>query len=152
LQTAVRLLIASVAVAAVVVSAMVLQGCRRTSSGSAAAASFSFDDVPADSRGLAVEVAGIRGELHTGYIEWACLLTCKNPAGCDADLQLTIHYTSTGTAETITFAGPIDVPMGARARVGGVQRPPRAVDAINSVEIEAKPRHRPGEPAPTPRI
>lgn len=129
-----------------------LSSCRGRVPSAAAAASFSVDDVPTESPGLAIEVTNVRGQLHEGYMDWACLVRCTDPAGCSADLRLTVHYTSAGSSATITFAGPIDVPMGARARLGGVQRPPRAVDRVDRVAIEAKHRRAPGEPQPTPRI
>jgi hypothetical protein len=138
-----------VAVAAGVVS---LSSCRGRAPATEAAASFSVDEVPTESPGLAVTVTNVRGQLHEGYMDWACLVRCNDPDGCSADLHLTVHYTSAGSPATIDFAGPIDVPMGARARLGGVQRPPRAVDGVDRVVIEAKPRRGPGEPAPTPRI
>jgi len=129
-----------------------LASCRGRSPGSETAASFSVDDVSTESPGLAVEVVNVRGQLHDGYMDWACLIRCNDPSGCSADLRLTVHYTSAGSPATITFAGPIDVPMGARARLGGIQRPARAVDGVDRVVIDAKHGRAPGEPPPTPRM
>jgi hypothetical protein len=139
---------ALLAVAAVAVVS--LRGCPMRSGSDAAPASFSTDSVPVESPSLAVEVASVGGELHQGYLEWACLLRCKEPSGCSAQLRLTVHYTSAGAAQQITFYGPVDVPMGARARVGGVQRPPRRVDSVDRVEVKVERTITPGEPVPTP--
>jgi hypothetical protein len=95
-------------------------------------------------------VASVRGELHEGYLDWACVIRCKEPSGCSAQLRLTVHYTSAGAAQQITFYGPIDVPMGARARVGGIQRPPHRVDRVDRVEVKVDRTITPGEPVPTP--
>ena len=131
---------------------MSLSSCRGRSPAAEAAASFSADDVPTESPDLAVAVTNVRGQLHEGYMDWACLVRCNDPAGCSAELHLTVHYTSAGSPATINFAGPIDVPMGARARLGGIQRPARAVDGVDRVVIEAKRGRAPGDPPPTPRI
>ena len=146
-RTSSAVLISALASAAFFVSA-----CRGEPPNEEAAASFSFDNVRTESSQLALSAATVRGVLHRGYIDWACVVRCQDPAGCSADLQVTIHFTSNGEEKVITFAGPIDVPVGARARVGGVQRPARPVDRVDFVVIEAKPRRQPGAPLPTPRI
>lgn len=133
-----------------VVASLAGVGCRRSSPRGGAAASFEASEVATDSPGIAVEVSSVRGVLHEGYMEWACALRCQEPEGCSAELRLTVHYTSDGSPESIIFSGPIDVPVGARARIGGVQRAPRRVDRVDRVEVAVERRITPGEPVPTP--
>lgn len=136
--------------AALALAYVSLSACRGRSGGGDVPASFSVENVATESPALAVEVTAVRGELHEGYVEWACLIRCEDPDGCSAQLRVTVHYTSAGKHEQITFSGPMDVPLGARARVGGVQRPPRPVDSVDRVEVKVERTITPGEPVPTP--
>lgn len=146
-----RLLVAVAVLLAVVVAAVLaLRACRERAPAGAQAASFSFEDVPTASPDLDVEVASIRGELHEGYMEWACLVRCKDPDGCGAELRLTVHYASAGKPQRVTFSGDMDVPLNARARMGGIQRPPVPVDGVERVDVVVKRRITAGEPVPTP--
>lgn len=144
------LLVVAVLLAVAVAGVLSLRACRVQRAVSEQAASFSAENVPTSSPDIAVEASAVRGELHPGYMEWACLLRCKDPAGCSAELRLAVHFTSAGEPAKIVFTGTMDVPMGARARIGGLQRPPRPVDSVERVEVLLKRRITPGEPVPTP--
>jgi len=112
--------------------------------------SFTMENVPVDSPRLEVAVDQVRGELRNGYMEWACLVKCLEPDGCHAELVLTAFYLSSGEDQQIVFAGTIDVPSGSRARLGGVQRPPRRVDSVERVEVTVDRLFQAGDPEPTP--
>jgi len=146
-----RLLLAIGGLLAVVLFAVVgLRACRSPQPPAAPAASFSAANVPVESPDLALEVIEVRGELHEGYIDWVCLIRCKAPGGCSADLRATVFYRSAGSVERITLSGPVDVPIGARARLGAVQRPPRKVDSVERVSVRVVRTFRSGDPVPTP--
>ena len=127
-----------------------MRACRSPQPPAAPAASFSAATVPAESPELGLEVVEVRGELHEGYMDWACLVRCKDPGGCRADVRATVHYRSGGSAQRITLSGPIDVPIGARARLGAVQRPPHRVDSVEKVAVRVVRTFRAGDPVPTP--
>jgi len=114
------------------------------------AASFSAASVPVESPDLAVEVVEVRGDLHEGYMDWVCLVRCQDPGGCRADVRATVFYRSGGAGERITLSGPIDVPVGARARLSSVQRPPHRVDSIDKVAVRVVRTFAAGDPVPTP--
>jgi hypothetical protein len=143
------------AIAALLVVALVvvvaLRASRRSPGPAASpAASFSTASVPVESPDLALEVVEVRGDLHEGYMDWVCLVRCKAPEGCRADLRATVFYRSGGASERITLSGPVDVPVGARARLSSVQRPPHRVDGVDKVAVRVVRRFTAGDPVPTP--
>jgi len=144
--------IAALLVVAVLV-VLATRTCRsRPQSVVSPAASFSAAGVPVESPDLAVEVIEVRGDLHEGYMDWVCMVRCQEPGGCRADARATVHYRSGGAAERITLSGPIDVPVGARARLSSVQRPPHRVDSIDKVAVRVVRAFAAGDPVPTPEI
>lgn len=146
-------LLAGLAVAAVVlVVAVTLWKCGGSRPTAEPAESFSFDAVSTSSSDISVVTDTVRGTSRDGYMDWACLVKCREPEGCHADLRLTIRYDSGGADEEIIFHGTIDVPVGARARFGGVQRPALRVDRIDDVQVEVLRTFRPGDPVPTPEL
>jgi hypothetical protein len=146
-----RLLVVIGALLAVALLAVLgMRVCRSPQPLAAPAASFSAANVPVESPDLALEVIEVRGELHEGYIDWMCLIRCKAPGGCSADLRATVFYRSAGSVERITLSGPVDVPIGARARLGAVQRPPRRVDSVERASVRVVRTFRSGDPVPTP--
>ncbi len=146
-------LLAGLAVAVgVLVMVLVLWKCGAARPATEQAESFSYDGVATSSPDLPLATDTIRGTLRDGYMDWACLVKCQQPAGCHADLRLTVHYDSGGSAEEVIFHGTIDVPVGARARFGGVQQPVQRVDRIDRVEIEVLRTFKPGDPVPTPEL
>jgi hypothetical protein len=146
-----RLLVVIGALLAIALLAVVgMRVCRSPQPLAAPAASFSAANVPVESPDLALEVIEVRGELHEGYIDWMCLIRCKAPGGCSADLRATVFYRSAGSVERITLSGPVDVPIGARARLGAVQRPPRRVDSVERASVRVVRTFRSGDPVPTP--
>ena len=140
-------LIAATAVAVLVLAA----GCRRDRGGPAAD-NFSVDAVRTESPDLDVAADQVRGTLRDGYMEWACLLECREPEGCHADLRVTVHYHSSGSDRQIVFSGQVDVPVGAHARLGRVQRPAVQVDGLDRVVVDVVNWRNPGDPPPTPRL
>jgi hypothetical protein len=145
-----RLLAVLAAAAAVAVAIAVIWILLFRDGEPAPVASFSFENVPVDAASLEVAMDQVRGELRGGYMEWACLLRCLEPDGCHADIVLTVHYRSAGDARQIVFSGTVDLASGARARLGGVQRPPQPVGGVDRVEIAVDRSFRSGDPEPTP--
>jgi hypothetical protein len=152
-----RLLRPLLAIAALLVVAVLvvvaMRSCRSRSRPVALpASSFSAASVPVESPNLGLEIIEVRGDLHEGYMDWVCMVRCKEPGGCSADVRATVYYRSGGAAERITLSGPIDVPVGARARLSSVQRSPHRVDGIDKVAVRVVRRSAPGDPVPTPEI
>ncbi len=114
--------------------------------------SFSFDGVATSSPDLPLAADTVRGTFRDDYMDWACLVKCREAAGCHADLRLTVQYRSGPAAKEIIFHGTIDVPVGARARFGGVQQPALRVDGIERVQVEVLRTFKPGDPVPTPEL
>ena len=114
---------------------------------------FSFDRVRTASDDLAVEVDQISGTAHEDFIEWACLISCDEPGGCHADLRITVDYQSAGVDREIVLTGTVDVPVGARARLSRIQRPPVPVDHVVRADVVVvADRGAAGGPPPTPRM
>lgn len=146
-----RLLVVIGALLAVVLLVAVgMRSCRSPQPSAASAASFSAAGVPVESPNLPLEIVEVRGDLHEGYMDWVCLVRCTNPGGCSADVRATVFYRSTGSAQRITLSGPINVPIGARARLGAVQRPPHRVDSVERVSVRVVRTFSAGDPVPTP--
>jgi len=144
------LLVIGALFAVVLLMAVGLRACRSPQPSAAPAASFSAAGVPVESPDLPLEVVEVRGELHEDYMDWACLVRCKDPGGCRADVRATVFYRSAGSTQRMTLSGPIDVPIGARARIGAVQRPPHRVDSVDRVSVRVVRTFRAGDPVPTP--
>ncbi len=127
-------------------------GCRKDEPRSGIS-EFSFDGVTTSSKELALDVAQVSGIPHDDYVEWSCLLSCREPAGCHADLRVTVFYRSGGEDQDIVLTGTVDVPVGARARLTRVQRPPVQVDGVDRVEVRLMAQRDTADgPPPTPRI
>ena len=112
--------------------------------------SFTQEEVAAISPDLAVSEVLVRGTVHPGYTDWACLLECLEPEGCRADLRVVIDYRSHGEAQRLMIDGRVDADVGETMRIGRVQRPPVEVDGIDKVTIEVRKSYREGAPEPTP--
>ena len=112
--------------------------------------SFSAEGVPVVSPHLDVGKAVVRGTVHPGYTDWACILECREAEGCRAELRVSIEYLSGGEPARLQLAGPVDVAAGGSIRVGRAQRPPVVVDRVERVTIEVVTGYRPGGPTPTP--
>jgi hypothetical protein len=146
------LLVGLAVVVLVALVAALLYKCGAGTPTAESPASFSFENLSASSPGLPVAVDVVRGTLRDGYLDWACLLRCRRPEGCHADLRLTVRYRSGGDEAEIVFHGTMDVAEGSRARFGGVQRPARRVEGITGVEVEVLRTFEPGDPVPTPEL
>ena len=145
------LAVAAVGVA-VLVALLVWRGCRDGRMAADAPQTFGVGSVPVVSPELAVSDALVRGTVHPDYTDWSCILECREPDGCHAEVQLTIAYMSQGTEVFVKFGGRLDAAMGETMRLGRAQRPPTGVDEVNLVTLEVATTYRPGGQRPTPRI
>jgi hypothetical protein len=147
-----RPLSAGLAVVAAAALMAALLSCGDRTPADEDAGSFSFDDLTTASPELPVAVDSVRGTVRDDYTDWVCLLRCRRPDGCHADLRLTVRYQGPEGADEIVFHGTMDVAEGSRARFGGVQRPARRVDRITGVEVQVLRTFEPGDPVPTPEL
>ena len=114
---------------------------------------FNFNGIRTSSEELAVEVEQVSGAPRDDYLEWSCLLSCREADGCHADLRVTVFYRSGGEDQDIVLTGTVNVPVGARARLTRVQRPPVPVDGVDRVEVRVTAQRDSADgPPPTPRI
>jgi len=113
---------------------------------------FNAGSVPVTSPELAVSDALVRGTVYPEYTDWSCVLECREPEGCHAEVQLTIMYRSGGDELKVKLGGRFDAAMGENMRLGRAQRPPTVVDQIGRVMLEVATTHRPGGARPTPMI
>jgi hypothetical protein len=77
----------------------------------------------------------MRGTVHPDYTDWACLLECRERGGCHATVEVRVAYRSSGEPSRLVIGGRIDGEAGEIMRIGRAQRPPVAVDGIDSVEV-----------------
>ena len=96
---------------------------------------FSIDDVPLQSPQLALSLVGMRGTVYPEYTYWACLLECREREGCHATVEVRIESRSAGQPSRLVIGGRIDGKVGEIMRIGRAQRPPVAVDGIDSVNV-----------------
>lgn len=99
---------------------------------------------------LELELVSVRGIVHPGYTDWACLLECREPGGCRADVKLEIRYRSGDEPRTLKIAGRLEGEQGRTMRIGRVQRPPVVVDSIDLVTVAAAVPVVAGASRPTP--
>ncbi len=150
-------LIGAAALIAVAAAILLARGCRREAApaATAPAADFVVEKARFESKDLRLELESVRGTVHPGYTDWACLLRCEERAGCRADVRLVIDYRSGGEPRSLTIGGRLDGAKGQTLRVGRVQRPAVAVDRIERVRVEVLAPVRPvtpGAPRPTPMM
>jgi hypothetical protein len=93
------------------------------------------DDIPIQSPDLDIHLVGMRGTAHPDYTDWACLLECRERKGCRASVEVRIEYRSLGEPRRLVIGGRLDGEPGEIMRIGRVQRPPVAVDGIDSVDV-----------------
>ena len=113
------------------------------------AESFRFEKARLVSPDLEVQLTEIFGTVHKDYTDWACILECRNPDGCQADVQLVVDYRSSGEEKKLILGGRLDADSGQIMRIGRAQRPPVAVDSIDRVTLTVIEPHRSGSPRPT---
>jgi hypothetical protein len=97
--------------------------------------SISVEDVPVQSPNLDINLVGMRGTVNPGYTDWACLLECREREGCHVTVEVRIEYRSSGEPKRLVIGGRLDGRAGEIMRIGRVQRPPVAVDGIDSVDV-----------------
>ena len=147
------LLVSAVLLLAVVAAILLWRGCRHEPPPSAVpAADFVADSARLVSPDLALELVAVRGIVHPGYTDWACLLECRERRGCRADVKLEIRYRSGGEERSLSIAGRLEGQRGETMRIGRVQRPPVAVDRVEQVTVTAVVPVIQGAPRPTPMM
>lgn len=110
---------------------------------------FRFEKARLVSPDLRVELTEIIGTVHSEYVDWACILECRNPDGCHADVQLVVDYRSSGEKKKLVLGGRLDADSGQIMRIGRAQRPPVAVDSIDRVTLTVIEPRRSDSPRPT---
>jgi hypothetical protein len=142
---------------AVVVAVLPWCGCRQEApppaeppAASGPPAGFVDESTRLVSPDLELELVSVRGIVHPGYTDWACLLECRERGGCRADVKLEIRYRSGNEPRTLSIAGRLEGEQGQTMRIGRVQRPPVAVDRVELVTVAAVVAVVAGAPRPTP--
>jgi len=110
---------------------------------------FRFEKARLVSPDLKVELVEIFGTIHNDYTDWACILECRDPDGCHADVQLLVDYRSSGEKKKLVLGGRLDADSGQNMRIGRAQRQPAAVDSIDRVTLTVIEPRRPDSPRPT---
>ena len=148
-------LAAAVVLAAALLAAVLLwRGCRHEPP-IGPPADFVADSVTLVSPDLELGLVSVRGIVHPGYTDWACLLECRERGGCRADVKLLVEYRSAGEKLSLTIGGRLEGKQGETMRLGRVQRPPVAVDRVERVTVASVVPVTPvvpGAPRPTPMM
>lgn len=97
--------------------------------------SIPVEDVPVTSPDIDLNLIGMRGTVHPDYTDWACLLECRERQGCNAIVEVRVEYRSNGEPRQLVIGGHLQGGPGEIMRVGRAQRPPVAVDGIDSVDV-----------------
>jgi hypothetical protein len=97
--------------------------------------SIPVENVPVTSPGIELNLIGMRGTVHPTYTDWACLLECREREGCDAIVEVRVEYRSNGEPQQLVIGGRLTGEAGEIMRLGRAQRPPVAVDGIDSVDV-----------------
>jgi hypothetical protein len=97
--------------------------------------SISVENVPVTSPDLDLNLIGMRGTVHPTYTDWACLLECRERDGCNAIVEARVEYRSNGQPQRLVIGGHLTGKVGEIMRLGRAQRPPVAVDGIDSVDV-----------------
>lgn len=144
-------LVVAIVLFAVAAIALYWRGCRSAPPEPAAEArDFLVEGVTVVSPDLAVGPALIRGTVHPGYTDWACLFECREADGCRAEVQMVISYRSLGEERSLILGGTLAAASDETMRIGRVQRPPAVVDAVGGATLEIVAMHDPDAPPPTP--
>lgn len=148
------LLVLAVALAAAVVTVVVRRGHRPESpvAEPVAEGTHSASGVPVDSPELRINVATVRWTNHPDYIDWTCLVECRERDGCHAEVQLVVDYISSGSQQRLTLGGRLDVAYGETVRIGRAQRPSVTVDRVEQVTVQVLAAFHRDAPTPTPMV
>ena len=141
-----------IAALAVVVAAVLLwRGCRADDvRPPTAAGDFALDGINFTSPDLDLELVSVRATAHPGYMDWACIIECRERGGCRADVRVRLVYVAAGEERTLMMSGRLDAARGETIRIGRVQRPPTEADRVEAVMVEVAAPYTPGAPRPTP--
>ena len=133
-----RWLVVAALVAAIAVAFFAWRGCRPAPpEAQVAPQSFTIENLTVHSPDLEVGMATVRATSYRGYTDWACLLECREPEGCKAEVRLVVDYVAGGAAGRVIIAGPLDAESGETMRIGRAQRPPvAAFDRVDSLGLE----------------
>ncbi len=71
-----------------------------------------------------------------GFTAWRFYLLCVDPGGCRQQVRLTFHYLSRGEPQTVAITRSVDLARGGTLHDGFLQRPPRDVERVTSMEIK----------------
>ncbi len=107
-------------------------------------------DISLVSPDIAVELLSVRAAVNPGYTDWACILECREAAGCRADVAVKVIYVSQGEERVLSLAGRLDAERGQSMRIGRVERPSSPVDRVEQVIVKVRATFIPGAPRPTP--
>jgi len=148
------LLVLTLAVAAAVVTVVVRRGHRPEAPVGEPVAEgiHTASGVPVDSPELRINVATVKWTNHPDYTDWACLVECREPDGCHAEVQLVVDYISSGTRQRLTLGGRLDVASGETVRIGRAQRPSVTVDRVEQVTLQVLDAFHRDAPTPTPMV
>ena len=105
------LAIAAVGIA-VVVALLVWRAGRDGRSVGGDSRSFDIDGVTVSSPDLAVGDALVRGTVYPEYTDWSCVLECREPEGCYAEVLLTITYRSDREELKVKLGGRFEAATG----------------------------------------
>ena len=152
MQTRARWMALVAVIAVIILAIALLWRGLRPASAPPEIPSFTEDEVPVLSPDLALSEALVRGTVHPGYTDWACLLECLEPEGCRADLRVVVDFRSGGEARRMMIDGRVDAGMGETMRIGRTQRPPVEIDGIDKIAVEVLRSLREGAPQPTPHL
>lgn len=135
-----------IAVCVLIVGGVVAWWFLRSSSGrSRPPSGFDSAGIPVESPDLRIGVADVQGVVQGDLMRWSCELICREPDGCRADIVVKVFYRSPAEARKIAFDGKIDLAEGDTATLGGIQRPPDVIEAVERVEVTVRQIFAPGE-------
>jgi hypothetical protein len=144
-------LVVAIVILAVAAILLYWRGCRQAPPEPATEVrDFLIEGVTVVSPDLAVGPAIVRGTVHPGYTDWACLFECREPDGCRAEVRMVVSYLSQGQEQSLIIGGTLQAASDETVRIGRVQRPPTAVDEVRRATLEIVAMHDPNAPAPTP--
>jgi len=67
---------------------------------------------------------------------WSWILSCHDPEGCHARVELVFHYQSSGVARELRSRRVVRLAPGAQERMGHSQTPAASVEAVDRVDVQ----------------
>jgi len=145
-----RWLMVAIVAAAIVAAFLTWRGCRPAPvDAPLVSQSFTIDGVPVDSPDLEVGPAEVRATSYRGYTDWACLLECREPEGCRAEVRLVFDWFGDGADGRVVIAGTVDAAPGEMMRIGRADRPPVVgLDRVDRLALDVTRFNRADAPTP----